>query len=71
MKYTICSYGSNPAAATLLNLVILSLYRHFCAPFQVLKRNGIKGPKPSFFYGNYKDWVRMVRDDNKNNNNSN
>lgn len=25
------------------------------APFQVLKRHGIKGPQPSLFFGNYKD----------------
>jgi len=30
-------------------------------PFQLLKRNGFNGPKPSFFYGNFKEKIDKVR----------
>jgi len=40
------------------SFVFLPSYAY--APFQVLKRYGIKGPQPVPFYGNYKEAEKVV-----------
>ena len=40
-----------------MNLLLRFLY----APYQLLKKCGIKGPTPTPFFGHYKERVKMVR----------
>jgi len=43
------------AVTAVIALVVYLYYSYAYAPFQVLKRYGIKGPQPVPFYGNYKE----------------
>ena len=53
--------GSSSATITLLDDVWWCLiFRFAYAPYQVLKRCGIKGPTPVPFFGNYREETRMV-----------
>ena len=39
---------------------MLFVYRFFYAPYQILRRCGIKGPTPVPFFGNYRQISKMV-----------
>ena len=41
-------------------MILQCIHSFSFIPFQVLKRNGIKGPTPSFFYGNCKEIEKVV-----------
>ena len=40
--------------------IYIYIYRVCVSPYQVLKMNGINGPTPSFFFGNYRDCKKVV-----------
>ena len=40
--------------------IYVCIYRFYYWPYGVLEQSGIKGPKPSFFYGNFKDLAKVV-----------
>ena len=59
LLYSVYRYAKISLCVQIRKLHCMNRFTY--APYQVLKRCGIKGPTPMPFFGNYREEVKMVR----------